>query len=141
MLNSEFFNRNQYIQASNELNKKTDTKLYVNGNRQKVELDKKLEELSIQNGVLVSGNLVRQNILNSSASKATSIPNVVDTEVIVAEREQNKNGDNPAYVSPSYEKYINSTINQGKNIANAIKNDDSKRSFEMDKFNSNKNSI
>lgn len=70
MLNSEFFNRNQYIQASNELNKKTDTKLYVNGNRQKVELDKKLEELSIQNGVLVSGNLVRQNILNSSASKA-----------------------------------------------------------------------
>ncbi len=141
MLNSEFFNRNQYIQASNELNKKTDTKLYVNGNLQKVELDKKLEELSIQNGVLVSGNLVRQNILNSSASKATSIPNVVDTEVIVAEKEQNKNDDSPIYVSPSYEKYINSTVNQGKNIANAIKNNDSKISFGMDKFNSNKNSI
>ena len=137
MLNSEFFNRNQYIQASNELNKKTDTKLYVNGNLKKVELDKKLEELSIQNGVLVSGNLVRQNILNSSASKATSIPNVVDTEVIVAEKEQNKNDDSPIYVSPSYE----STVNQGKNIANAIKNNDSKISFGMDKFNSNKNSI
>lgn len=137
MLNSEFFNRNQYIRASNELNKKTDTQLYVNGNRQKVELDKKLDELSIQNGVLISGNLVRQNILNSSASKATSVPHVVDTQVIVDEKERKKDDDNPIYVSPSYEKYISSNINQGKNIVEAFKKDDPKKGLISDRFNRN----
>lgn len=137
MLNNEIFNRNQYIRVNNELNKKTDTQLYVKGNHQKVELDKKLDELSIQNGVLVSGNLVRQNILNSSASKGSSIPHVVDTEVLVNAQTQKKEDDNPAYVSPSYEKYISNNINQGKCIVDTIKRNDFKKGFVSDRFNQN----
>lgn len=127
MLNNELFNRNQYIRAHNELNKKVDTQIYIKGNRQKVELDKKLDELSIQNGVIVSSHLARQNLLNASASKISSIPHVVDTEILVDSKSQNQEDDNSVYVSPSYEKYINSNINKGKNIVDSLKNDDSIR--------------
>ncbi len=131
MLNNEFFNRSQYIRVNNELNKKVDTQVYIKGNRQKVELDKKLDELSIQNGVLVSGNLIRQNILNSSASKPSSIPHVVDTEVSVGSQTSETQTDNSKYVSPSYEKYVNSNINKGKNIVNEMKKNDLKQGTKL----------
>lgn len=135
MLNNELFNRNQYIRAHNELNKKVDTQIYIKGNRQKVELDKKLDELSIQNGVIVSSHLARQNLLNASASKISSIPHVVDTEILVDSKSQNQEDDNSVYVSPSYEKYINSNINKGKNIVDSLKNDDSIRGKIKERFN------
>ncbi len=131
MLNNEFFNRSQYIRVNNELNKKVDNQVYIKGNRQKVELDKKLDELSIQNGVLVSGNLIRQNILNSSASKPSSIPHVVDTEVSVGSQTSETQTDNSKHVSPSYEKYVNSNINKGKNIVNEMKKNDLKQGNKL----------
>lgn len=134
MLNNEFLNRNQYIRTNNELNKKVDSKIYIKGNQKKVELDKKLAELSIQNGVLVSGHLVRQNILNSSASKMNSIPYVVDSEVTVASESKRTENDNSVYVSPSYEKYMNCSINKGKAIIDSIRNDDIRQDKILDKF-------
>lgn len=134
MLNNELVNRNQYIRAHNELNKKVDTQIYIKGNRRKVELDKKLDELSIQNGVIVSSHLARQNLLNASASKISSIPHVVDTEIMVDSKSQNQEDDNSVYVSPSYEKYINSNINKGKNIVDSLKNDDLIRGKIKDRF-------
>ena len=79
-MNEEFYNRQQFIRNSNDLNKGVNVNTFIEGNRRKVALDQRLEELSINNNVLLSGNIVRQNVLRASSSKATTLNNVIDTE-------------------------------------------------------------
>ena len=119
--NNSFKNRQDFIINSNFLNKKADTDVFVEGNRKKVELDKRLEEESIKSNVLLSGNIVRQNILNSSASKMTTVNNVVDTEVYLDEKN-----------NELYDKY-QFNLNKGKNIVNNISSDN-KRNNSISNF-------
>ncbi len=119
--NNSFKNRQDFIINSNFLNKKADTDVFVEGNRKKVELDKRLEEESIKSNVLLSGNIVRQNILNSSASKMTTVNNVVDTEVYLDEKN-----------NELYDKY-QFNLNKGKNIVNNI-SIDNKRNNSISNF-------
>lgn len=77
----ELIRRQQYIKNQNDLNKAVKVEDYVNANKKKVDLDKKLEELSYSNSNLVSGSVIRQNVLKSSASTQTTLSNTVDTEV------------------------------------------------------------
>ena len=69
----DFRNRQQYIRANNEMNREVDSNKFIQGNKQKMELDRKLEEISINSGHSFSGNIVRQNVLNSSASRASTL--------------------------------------------------------------------
>lgn len=119
--NNSFKNRQDFIINSNFLNKKADTDVFVEGNRKKIELDKRLEEESIKSNVLLSGNIVRQNILNSSASKMTTVNNVVDTEVYLDEKN-----------NELYDKY-QFNLNKGKNIVNNI-SIDNKRNNSISNF-------
>ena len=79
-MNEDIKIRQQYIRSSNELNKMPDKKTFVQAGTKKMEMDRKLEELSISSGVSFSGNVVRQNILNSSVSHATTLNNTFDYE-------------------------------------------------------------
>lgn len=124
MLDENLKRRQEYIINSNELNKPVKTNIYVEGNRQKVELDKKLEEESIKNNVLVSGTIVRQNILNSSASRMTTVNNVVDTEIYL---------DDDNYNKELYDKY-HFNLNKSKDILN---NMDSNKNNDIRFFNRN----
>lgn len=108
--NNNFKNRQEFILNSNELIKPVDLDVYTKGNKQKVELDKKLEEESIKNNVLLSGNIVRQNILNSSASKMTTVNNIVDNEVYLDEEDKSM-----------YDRY-QFNLNKGKDIMDNLNN-------------------
>lgn len=112
--NNSFKKRQEFIINSNILNKKADTDVFVEGNKKKVELDKRLEEESIKSNVLISGNIVRQNILNSSASRMTTVNNVVDTEVYSEEKN-----------NELYDKY-QFNLNKGKDIIDNISKDNKK---------------
>ena len=79
-MNEDIKIRQQYIRSSNELNKMPDKKTFAQAGTKKMEMDRKLEELSISSGVSFSGNGVRQNILNSSVSHATTLNNTFDYE-------------------------------------------------------------
>ena len=79
-MNEDIKIRQQYIRSSNELNKMPDKKTFAQAGTKKMEMDRKLEELSISSGVSFSGNVVRQNILNSSVSHATTLNNTFDYE-------------------------------------------------------------
>ena len=119
--NNSFKNRQEFIINSNILNKKADTDVFVEGNKKKDELDKRLEEESIKSNVLLSGNIVRQNILNSSASKMTTVNNVVDTAVYLDEKN-----------NELYDKY-QFNLNKGKDIVNNI-SIDNKRNNSISNF-------
>ena len=110
-MNEEFRNRQQYIRASNEMNRGVDSKTFINGNKQKVELDRKLEELSINSGQSFSGNLVRQNILNSSASHATTLNNTISYD------EDMKYDDNT-----KADLSLKNGINRGRETLNTMRN-------------------
>ena len=112
--NNSFKNKQDFIVNSNNLNKKVDTNIFVEGNKKKIALDKKLEEESIKNNILLSGSIVRQKILNASSSKMTSVNSVVDTEVYL---DDNNN--------ELYDKY-QFNLNKGKNIINNISKDNKK---------------
>lgn len=109
--NNAFKNRQEFILNNNNLNKKTDIDIYVKGNQKKIALDKKLEEESIRSNILLSGNIVRQNILKSSASKMTTLNNIVDSENYIDESNKEL-----------YDKY-QFNLNKGKNIINNISKD------------------
>lgn len=106
--NNSFKTRQDFIVNSNDLNKKTNIDLFAEGNKRKVELDRKLEDDSIRGNMLLSGNIVRQNILNSSASKMTTINNIVDADSYTEENNE------------LYDKFYYN-LNKGKEIANNIK--------------------
>jgi hypothetical protein len=110
-MNEEFRNRQQYIRASNEMNRGVDSKTFINGNKQKVELDRKLEEISINSGQSFSGNLVRQNILNSSASHATTLNNTISYD------EDMKYDDNT-----KADLSLKNGINRGRETLNTMRN-------------------
>ena len=105
---NSFKTRQDFIVNSNDLNKKTNIDLFAEGNKRKVELDRKLEDDSIRGNMLLSGNIVRQNILNSSASKMTTINNIVDADSYTEENNE------------LYDKFYYN-LNKGKDIANNIK--------------------
>lgn len=105
---NSFKTRQDFIVNSNDLNKKTNIDLFAEGNKRKVELDRKLEDDSIRGNMLLSGNIVRQNILNSSASKMTTINNIVDADSYTEENNE------------LYDKFYYN-LNKGKEIANNIK--------------------
>ena len=73
----EFKIRQQYIRANNELNRGVNMDSFIKGNQKKVELNSRLDEISISSGQSFSGNIVRQNILNNSASCATNNVNSI----------------------------------------------------------------
>ncbi len=132
MNNNHFEDRQQYIRVGNDLRKGADVRSFIKGNEKKEELDKRLEEISLQSGTIVSGRIVRQNIMDASAStnNASANPNVVDTLVGEQAREQSREEqekeENPVYSSPSYEKFIGHALNKGKMIIEDIKNNDPK---------------
>ena len=103
--NNSFKTRQDFIVNSNDLNKKTNIDLFAEGNKRKVELDRKLEDDSIRGNMLLSGNIVRQNILNSSASKMTTINNIVDADSYTEENNE------------LYDKFYYN-LNKGKETAN-----------------------
>ncbi len=118
--------RGQYVTTSNELNKEENRDIFVRGNIKKDELDKKLEELSYQSGIQMSGSIARTKILENSKSKQEgTTPKMVDTVVTEYVREtqikEQEKQDNPIYVSPSYERYSQNVTNRGKEILNKIK--------------------
>ena len=122
-MNEEFNNRREFIKKNNELNKKVNVQNFIEGNKKKVALDQRLEELSINSGVLVSGNVVRNNVLNSSASHATTVNNVVSTEVFDDENKEK---------TDEIKKRLHIDINVGKEIAEKIKNNsDSKNNTNI----------
>lgn len=122
-MNEEFNNRREFIKKNNELNKKANVQTFIEGNKKKVALDQRLEELSINSGVLVSGNVVRNNVLNSSASHATTVNNVVSTEVFDDENKEK---------TDEIKKRLHIDINVGKEIAEKIKNNsDSKNNTNI----------
>ena len=122
-MNEEFNNRREFIKKNNELNKQANAQTFIEGNKKKVALDQRLEELSINSGVLVSGNVVRNNVLNSSASHATTVNNVVSTEVFDDENKKK---------TDEIKKRLHIDINVGKEIAEKIKNNsDSKNNTNI----------
>ena len=129
-MNEEFRNRQQYIRASNEMNRGVDSKQFINGNKQKVELDRKLEELSINSGVSFSGNIVRQNILNSSASSATTLNNTIDYDESLEYDENTKSNLS-----------LKNGINRGRETLQSMRmnnqNNNTTTSFNFNKFNRN----
>lgn len=121
MLDGSLESRKEYIKNSNELNKISNLNAFVKGNKQKVELDQKLEELSIRTGTIVSGNVVRKNIIDSSASKRTTINNLVDLKVYEDSEEEKKKN----------KEIVDFEINKGKKIIEDMKkNDKDLRSFK-----------
>ena len=126
MLNEEFKTRQQFIRSSNELNKGADVNSFIEGNKQRVEQSRKLEELSINSGMNFSGNVIRQNVLNASASTQTTLNNVVDTEIY---REEPK--EEPAKFNSNYNNSFANLNNQGRNI---MSNANSNSMQNMNKF-------
>ena len=112
MLDGSIISKQEYIKNSNELNKGVELKTYLEGNKKKVELEQKLDELSIKTGTIVSGNVVRQNIISSSASKITTINNFVDNQNYVDPDKERKK---------LYEEKIINSFNRGKEIMNEMK--------------------
>lgn len=106
--NNSFKTRQDFVVNSNSLNQKSNVDLFVEGNKRKVELDRKLEDDSIRGNMLLSGNIVRQNILKASASKMTTINNIVDADSYTEENNE------------LYDKFYYN-LNKGKEIANKIK--------------------
>ena len=133
-MNEEFRNRQQYIRVSNEMNRGVDSKNFINGNKQKVELDRKLEEISINSGQSFSGNLVRQNILNLSASHATTLNNTISYD-------ENIKYDDNTKADISLKNGINrgrETLNNMKNsVNNSIQNNNNNLFNNFNKFNRN----
>ena len=108
-MNEEFKTRQQYIRANNEMNRGVDSKQFIKGNNRKVELDRKLDELTINSGISFSGNLVRQNILDSSESRATTF-----NSMQVYEEDEDKQ-----------KKELPNMFNRGKDIIGTMKQDNS----------------
>ena len=128
-MNEEFRNRQQYIRVSNEMNRGVDSKQFIKGNRQKVELDRKLDELSINSGQSFSGNMIRQNILNSSASHATTLNNTISYDDSVEYDENTKSNLS-----------LKNGINRGRETLNSMKNinqNTTTTNFNFNKFNRN----
>ena len=117
-MNDEFNNRREFIKKSNDLNKQADVKTFIEGNKKKVALDQRLDELSINNGVLVSGNIVRHNILNASSSNATTVNNYVDTSYY---EDESKDKENETDDQRKRNRLL-VDVNVGKEIASNIKN-------------------
>lgn len=117
-MNDEFNNRREFIKKSNDLNKQADVKTFIEGNKKKVALDQRLDELSINNGVLVSGNIVRHNILNASSSNATTVNNYVDTSYY---EDESKDKENETDDERKRNRLL-VDVNVGKEIATNIKN-------------------
>lgn len=110
---NDFINRNrqEYIINGNQQNKPVDKEVFIQGNRQKVELDRTLEELSMKNDLIVSGHAVSKKIIANSASRRTTPHYIVDSEVYDDKNTDNRNK-NPL-----------SEINRGKDIISQFRND------------------
>lgn len=117
-MNDEFNNRREFIKKSNDLNKQADVKTFIEGNKKKVALDQRLDELSINSGVLVSGNIVRHNILNASSSNATTVNNYVDTSYY---EDESKDKENETDDERKRNRLL-VDVNVGKEIASNLKN-------------------
>ncbi len=77
---NQFSQRQQYIKTNNELRRPTNKKLYIKGNKQRAELDRKLEDLSIKNDVMLSSTAIRKKILDAGAfGDISSAPIVTET--------------------------------------------------------------
>lgn len=129
MNNDNFKTRQQYIRNGLELSHKTDVNLFIKGNEKKVELDKKLEELSYQTGIQASSAVARENLMGNVESTATSTPLVVDTLIgesaKARELKEAMEEENPVHVSPKEENFLPNLFNKGKEIMDAIRNKDS----------------
>lgn len=128
MFEPNFSARQQYIKAANDLNKPVDSNIYKKGHHQKVELDKKLEEISIKGNLLVSGKLARQNILDSTLPSARDSLN---SSVINSIKVGNTNNNITRPMFFNKDKF-GSIINQGKVICIEMKRKERNKEKEQD---------
>ena len=124
MINEEIKTRQQYIRTSNELQKGPNKDLFVQSTKQKIELDRKLEELSINSGMSFSGNVVRQNILSSSVSHATTLNNTLDYDDEIEEDEDAKST-----------RLLRNSVNHGKETIQSMKSGKNNTDFNSIRFN------
>lgn len=121
MLNENFENRKQYIQRNNELNKQFDKNVYQKGANRKIELEQKLEAMSINNDILFSGQLARKNVLGDAAKTSNNISYVSDIGIQDSNEFSCKNKKEQ---TSSNSTIVNSDINRGKEIADKLKKTD-----------------
>ena len=81
MLDEKFYERKELIIRNNELNKNFDEKKFKKNINKKIELEQKLESISITSDVLASGNLARKNVLNSAVKPASTYSYVNDVVI------------------------------------------------------------
>lgn len=101
-------NRQEYIVNGNLHSNPVNKDIYIEGNKRKVDLDRRLDELSTQSNLIVSGNSISRNVLNSSASAKTNISFVIDSAIYSDDDEDDKKDD----IDSKY----GSGLNRGKDI-------------------------
>lgn len=92
-------NRQEYIVNNGVYGNKNTKEVYIEGNKQKVELDRRLDEISIQSNLIVSGNSINRNVLDSSASSRTNINYLVDSDIYSDDdKEENRKQTESIYI-------------------------------------------
>jgi len=122
MLDEKFYERKELIIRNNELNKNFDEKKFKKNINKKIELEQKLESISITSDVLASGNLARKNVLNSAVKPASTYSYVNDVVMEDSSKESKSTTNKKAHVNLGF--------NRGKEIVEGIRKKDSKQ----DKF-------
>lgn len=110
MFDNNFSTRHNLVKTNHELNSGFDSNTYKKGQISKVDIDTKLESLSIKNEVLISSGLARKRVLESAVQ--TSRDTVVDVPLL-DKKEESSNSDRKSF-------YYNSE-NKGKNIISFMK--------------------
>ena len=126
MQEDNYTTRAQYVRTGNELNKSVDTSQFVEANRRKINFDKKLEELSIRNEIVLSGNVARQNLINEvgTVDKELHSSFVNDTEI--NDEDNTSTGEVRKKEKSEKEKLDENILavqNKGKAIAESMKQD------------------
>lgn len=139
---NSFNNRNQYIRVGNELNKGVNKDIYIKGNQQKIELDKRLEEISISSNVNVSGTLAKQAVLASSATSTNvTTPNLVSGLVEMESEERERRAkemeENPIICSTNYEQHLGINMNRTKDFASTLRESNGESMKKFNRFNIN----
>lgn len=122
MLDEKFYERKELIIRNNELNKNFDEKNFKKNINKKIELEQKLESISITSDVLASGKLARKNVLNSAVKPASTYSYVNDVVIEDSSKESKSTINKKARVNLGF--------NRGKEIVEGIRKKDSKQ----DKF-------
>ncbi len=121
--NNNYMDRQQYIKMNHELKETSNQQLMEKANEQRIELEKLLENLSIQSDNIISKQMIGGDIV----SKATTVPkNGSHLKMNDNVGKKSKNNDNSSY--RNYEKYLGEAVNRGKTIIETMKSKDESRS-------------